>query len=32
VAAVAIGTYISHLLVERAQTRQRPARHEGETE
>ncbi|MGY6272042.1 ABC transporter permease [Achromobacter denitrificans] len=32
VAAVGIGTYISHLLVERAQTRQRPARHEGETE
>ncbi len=32
VAAVAIGTYISHLLVERAQTRQRPARHEGEME
>ena len=32
VAAVAVGTYISHLLVERAQTRQRPARHEGETE
>ncbi|WP_241076492.1 ABC transporter permease [Achromobacter xylosoxidans] len=28
VAAVAIGTYVSHLLVERAQARQRPARHD----
>ncbi|WMD20665.1 iron ABC transporter permease [Achromobacter seleniivolatilans] len=28
VAAVAIGTYVSHLLVERAQVRQRPARNE----
>ena len=28
VAAVAIGTYVSHLLVERAQSRQRPARHD----
>ncbi|CAB3842140.1 ABC transporter permease [Achromobacter anxifer] len=31
VAAVAIGTYVSHLLVERAQARQRPARTEGES-
>ncbi|CAB3870818.1 MULTISPECIES: ABC transporter permease [Achromobacter] len=31
VAAVAIGTYVSHLLVERAQSRQRPARNEGES-
>ncbi|CUJ71458.1 ABC transporter permease [Achromobacter kerstersii] len=31
VAAVAIGTYVSHLLVERAQSRQRPARTEGES-
>lgn len=31
VAAVAIGTYVSHLLVERAQARQRPARNEGES-
>lgn len=31
VAAVAIGTYVSHLLVERAQVRQRPARNEGES-
>ncbi|WP_437694930.1 hypothetical protein QGN05_16420 [Achromobacter xylosoxidans] len=28
VAAVAVGTYVSHLLVERAQARQRPARHD----
>ncbi len=31
VAGVAIGTYVSHLLVERAQARQRPARNEGES-
>lgn len=31
VAAVAIGTYVSHLLVERAQSRQRPARTEGKS-
>ncbi|MBC9906496.1 MULTISPECIES: iron ABC transporter permease [Achromobacter] len=31
VAAVAIGTYVSHLLVERAQSRQQPARNEGES-
>ena len=31
VAAVAIGTYVSHLLVERAQSRQRPPRTEGES-
>ena len=31
VTAVAIGTYVSHLLVERAQSRQRPARTEGES-
>ncbi|MBB1596852.1 iron ABC transporter permease [Achromobacter sp. UMC46] len=31
VVAVAIGTYVSHLLVERAQSRQRPARNEGES-
>ncbi|KAG1486699.1 hypothetical protein G6F52_014259 [Rhizopus delemar] len=31
VASVAIGTYVSHLLVERAQSRQRPARNEGES-
>ncbi|MFD4841640.1 ABC transporter permease [Achromobacter sp. NPDC058515] len=31
VAAVAIGTYVSHLLVERASARQRPARNEGES-
>ena len=31
VAAVAIGTYVSHLLVERAQSRQPPARNEGES-
>ncbi|WP_251863614.1 iron ABC transporter permease [Achromobacter sp. Marseille-Q4962] len=31
VAAVAVGTYVSHLLVERAQARQRPARNEEES-
>ncbi len=31
VAAVAIGTYVSHPLVERAQSRQCPARNEGES-
>ncbi|KRC84543.1 putative 2-aminoethylphosphonate transport system permease protein PhnU [compost metagenome] len=31
VVAVAIGTYVSHLLVERASTRQQPARNEGES-
>ncbi|QVQ26780.1 ABC transporter permease [Achromobacter deleyi] len=31
VVAVAIGTYVSHLLVERASARQRPARNEGES-
>jgi iron(III) transport system permease protein len=31
VAAGSIGTYVSHLLVERAQSRQRPARTEGES-
>ncbi|EHK68249.1 ABC transporter permease [Achromobacter arsenitoxydans] len=31
VVAVAIGTYVSHLLVERASNRQRPARNEGES-